>query len=319
MKIYRNDRIDPYFNLAAEEYLLDTESDDVFMLWQNRASVIIGRNQNAYAEINRSFVEKNGIPVVRRLTGGGAVFHDLGNLCFTFITSREKCPEMDFSRFCLPIVESLRSLGIPAELSGRNDMTVNGRKFSGNAETVYHDKVLHHGTILLSSDLSQLEGALRVDVEKMRSKGIKSVRSRVCNLSEYLPSLTVDGLKQHLEASLGEAVMSLTPSQIESIESLAKEKYASWEWNFGASKEYAATVKRRFPYGSVEISYTSDRGVLTDVSITGDFFGERNIQDLSLSLIGCRLERTRLQEALSSVDTYIFGAKTDDILSLFLE
>ena len=318
MKIYRNDCTDPYFNLASEEYLLETEQDDVFMLWQNQPAVIIGRNQNAYAEINRSFVEENGIPVVRRLTGGGAVFHDLGNLCFTFITSREKCPEMDFSRFCKPVIDALRQLGIPAELSGRNDMTVEGRKFSGNAETVYNDKVLHHGTILLTADLSRLEGALKVDEEKMRSKGIKSVRSRVCNLSEYRPDLTVEELKDHLESTFEEAPITFSTLQIESITSLARTKYATWEWNFGTSKEYATTVKRRFPYGAVEVSYSSNHGTLTEVSFSGDYFGERDMEELEKELVGVRLDRESLLSPLGDVASYIYGATAEEIVGLFL-
>ncbi|MBQ4065139.1 MAG: lipoate--protein ligase [Clostridia bacterium] len=319
MKIYRNDATDPYFNLAAEEYLMDTEPDDVFMLWQNEPSVIIGRNQNAYAEINRSFVEEHHIPVVRRLTGGGAVFHDLGNLCFTFIVSHEKCPEMDFSRFCRPIIEALQALGVPAALSGRNDMTVEGKKFSGNAETVHNGKVLHHGTILFSADLSRLAGALKVDEEKIRSKGIKSVRSRVCNLSDYLPSLTVAELKNYLEASVSAESVSFTEKQIRDIEALAKEKYASWDWIFGTSKQYGTTVKKRFPYGSVALSYTADRGVLTEVGITGDYFGAGDVAELEAALIGCRLEREALAIRLTNASCYILGAKPQDLLDLFLQ
>ncbi len=319
MKLYSNDHIDPYFNLAAEQYLMDTESDEVFMLWRNCRSIIIGRNQNAYAEINRSYVEEHQIPVVRRLTGGGAVFHDLGNLCFTFIVNYDTGSEMDFARFCHPIVEALRFLGVPAELSGRNDMTIEGRKFSGNAECVYNGKVLHHGTILVSADLSGLAGALAVDEEKMRSKGIKSVRSRVCNLSEYLSDISVIDLKHYLEKAFLCERVSFSDKQIQDIEALAKAKYATWEWNFGASKQYGTQSKKRFPYGTVELAYSTDHGVLREVKFSGDYFSLRDMTQLERELIGCRLERTLLANRLSAVETYIFGSTPEDILSLFFQ
>ncbi|MBR4256441.1 MAG: lipoate--protein ligase family protein, partial [Clostridia bacterium] len=204
MKIYKNEITDPYFNLASEQYLLDTEEDDVFMLWRNRPSVIIGRNQNAYAEINRGFVTDNDIAVVRRLTGGGAVFHDLGNINFTFITKKGGADALDFARFCQPVIDALRALGVPAELSGRNDMTADGRKFSGNAQCVYNGRVMHHGTLLFDADMNSMAGALNVDPEKMKSKGVKSVRARVCNLREFLPDTDVVSLKTYLENSMGE-------------------------------------------------------------------------------------------------------------------
>jgi len=318
MKLYRNDTINPYFNLATEQYLMDTESEDVFMLWRNDRSVIIGRNQNAYAEINHAFVEEHDIPVVRRLTGGGAVFHDPGNLCFTFIVNRESCPEMDFSRFCRPILEALRALGVPAELSGRNDMVADGRKFSGNAECVYGDKVLHHGTLLFSADLSRLAGALNVDEEKVRSKGIKSVRSRVCNLSEYLPDLSVTDLKARLEEAVDAEPVAFSSEQLDGIHALVNSKYATWEWNYGHSRKYETTIKRRFPYGGVELSYTADRGILTAVKLEGDFFATGDVSVWEDSLIGCALQREALAERLGKAGEILLGISSEDLLSLFL-
>lgn len=280
MKLYKNGRTDPYFNLAAEEYLLTAEDEPVFMLWQNERSVIIGRNQNAYAEINRGFVEENGIAVVRRLTGGGAVFHDLGNINYTFITKKGDAGALDFARFCAPVIAALSALGVPAELSGRNDMTADGRKFSGNAQCVFNNRVLHHGTILFSADMEYLSGALNADPEKMKSKGIKSVRSRVCNLSEYLPGYTAERLKSYLENSVEAEKTSFSAEQTAGIEKLAREKYSTWEWNYGRSKEYENKVKERFPFGSVEVCYTAENGRLTDVRISGDWFGTRPVDGL---------------------------------------
>lgn len=322
MKLYVNESTDPYFNLAAEEYLLDTEPNEVFMLWRNEKAVILGRNQNAYAEINRPVAEERGIAVVRRLTGGGAVFHDLGNLNFTFIVPREACPELDFARFLMPVAEALRNLGVPAEISGRNDLTADGRKISGNAQCVRNGKVMHHGTLLFSADLSDMADVLRVDPEKMRSKGIKSVRSRVGNLRDWLPAMDVTGFKRYLEESFltrsgADKAVPFSPEQVAGIERLKREKYAAWDWNWGASPAFGNTVKKRFPYGGVELSFDSEHGVLTAVRFRGDFFGSAPAEELEQALAGCRLLRDELTPRLSDVGRYIHGASPEEIAGMF--
>ena len=321
MKYYRGISTDPYLNLAAEQFLLDTEEEEIFLLWSNSRSVILGRNQNAYAEVNLPFVEEHGIPVVRRLTGGGAVFHDLGNLNFTFIVPRARCPELDFARFVLPVAQVLRELGVPAELSGRNDLVADGCKISGNAQCVWRDHVLHHGTLLVSADLSFMNGALRADADKLKSKGIKSVRSRVGNLSEYLPGIDAEGLARRLEDHFlggGAAERTdFTEEQRAGIEALAREKYRTWEWNFGASGTFGRQVKRRFPYGSVELSFSAEHGALTGVRLSGDFFGIRPVEELESALAGCRLIRSELTARLGEVGQYIHGASPDEIAELF--
>ena len=319
MKAYINTSTDPYFNLAAEQYLLDTEDGQIFMLWRNDRAVIIGRNQNAYAEIDRAFVKEHNIAVVRRLTGGGAVFHDLGNVNFTFISPENKNDLLDFSHFCAPVVAALRKLGVPAELSGRNDMTVNGRKFSGNAACVYNGKSMHHGTLLFSADLSEIEGSLHVDPEKMQSKGIKSVRSRVCNLKEYLPDLDVTGFFNYLISEIAPDASYFSEEQIKGIQKLKDEKYATWEWNYGVSKQYAKTVKKRFPFGIVEISYTAENGCLTAVNISGDYFGKLPTKELEQKLTGCRLSYDELCAALHGADGFISGASPEQIADLFIQ
>jgi len=288
------------------------------MLWQNEPAVIIGRNQNAYAEINRPFVEEHKIPVVRRLTGGGAVFHDLGNLNFTFITSRESCPTLNFERFCTPIVRALNELGVPAVCSGRNDILVDGRKISGNAQCVYQNKVMHHGTLLFSADLTYLSRALQVDPEKMRSKGIKSVRSRVCNLSEYLPNLSVEDLKLILEKSVNGEMVDFSKEELDGIQNLVDTRYHTWAWNYGASKQYGKQVKMRRPYGTVELSFDTELGILTQVRFFGDYFCVSPIEALEASLVGARLTEEDLLPRLSRVSEYISGSEPKDILSLFL-
>ncbi len=319
MKLYINDRTNPYFNLASEEYLLCSEDEPVFMLWRNDKAVIIGRNQNAYAEVNRGFTDENNIAVVRRLTGGGAVFHDLGNVNYTFITAKGDAGALDFARFCAPVIDALTSLGVPAQLSGRNDMTADGRKFSGNAQCVYNGRVLHHGTILFSADMSFLSGALNADPEKMKSKGIKSVRSRVCNLSEYLPGFTAEKLKSYLENSVDAEKTTFSVEQTNGIEKLAREKYSTWEWNYGKSKEYENSVKQRFPFGSVEACYTAEGGRLTAVRLRGDYFSAKPVELLEQSLIGCRLIKDELCGRLSHVGDFICGAEPEQIAALFLK
>jgi len=186
MLIINDLRTDPYFNLAAEEYALKNFKADCFMLWRNEPSIIVGKHQNTLAEINLDYVKKRNIKVGRRLSGGGAVFHDLGNLNFTFIsTGAQENRLVDFRRFTMPILEVLQNLGIEAVFEGRNDLTIHGRKFSGNAEHVWKNRILHHGTLLFSSVLTDLSEALKVDPLKFRDKAVKSIRSRVTNISKH--------------------------------------------------------------------------------------------------------------------------------------
>ena len=192
MEYINSPRTDPCWNLALEQYVFDSldRSKSYFMLWQNHNTIVVGKNQNTVAEINSDFVRAHDITVVRRLSGGGAVYHDLGNLNFTFITDADKMDGIDLHMFCVPIVETLRSFGVQAEISGRNDITVDGKKFSGNSQYVREGRVMHHGTIMFDSDLTTVTQALQVDRDKIQSKGIKSVASRVTNLRPYMPEGT---------------------------------------------------------------------------------------------------------------------------------
>ncbi|MCL2518284.1 MAG: lipoate--protein ligase [Oscillospiraceae bacterium] len=287
MILFKNENTDPYFNLACEEYLLETESD-VIMLWRNEPSVIIGRNQNAYAELNLGYIKTNNIKAVRRLTGGGAVFHDLGNVNFTFITPKSE-NVLNFKHYTQPIINSLSKLGISAELCGRNDVEVNGLKISGNAQCCRNDKILHHGTLLFSADLTKLAGSLNVDEEKIKSKGIKSVRSRVVNIQELLDrEMDVLEFKSFIESCFDAEVREL-PNTNE-IQKLADTKYSTWDWNFGKSKEYSFKDKKRYDFGTVEINLNVDGGYITDIKIFGDFFSMNDISELEQSLIGTKFE-----------------------------
>jgi len=330
MIIIKNKSTDPYFNLASEEYLADNLSDDVFMLWQNGKSVIIGRNQNAFAELDRDFIEANGIKVVRRLTGGGAVFHDIGNVNYTFITQKGETA-LDFARFCAPVIAALGELGVKAELSGRNDITADGFKISGTAQCVRGNRLIHHGTLLFDANLSEMAGALRPDPAKLKSKGIDSVRSRVANLRPMLKCpLDTEGFIAFIEdyvavnSDAGGAEITgvrwLTPEEINGISKLACEKYSTWEWNYGTSKAYSRRERRRFPFGTVEIELETANGIITAMRITGDFFGTRDIAELESLLCGLRFEYADVLTALEGcgVGGFIAGASAADIAGVIV-
>lgn len=329
---YRTDVTDPYFNLAMEEYLIDTAGDEeLFILWRNEPSVIIGRNQNAFSELDVSFAREHGIKVVRRLTGGGAVFHDLGNINYTFISPDVEGGSLNFARFCEPIVRALRALGLDASLSGRNDILAEGRKVSGTAQCVRSGHVMHHGTLLWDADFSTMEGVLRPDTEKLSAKGIKSVRSRVGNIRSLLAEIgderrsdvpapdSVLGLGEYLYSSFPNAPVPLSARQLEEIGALADAKYRTWDWNFGSSKQYAAERRRRFPFGSVCIRYTLSGGIIEEIDISGDFFGAGSVQQLCSCLVGTRCEREALLSALGGVTgEYIFGASDEELADMLL-
>ncbi|MBQ3101259.1 MAG: lipoate--protein ligase [Clostridia bacterium] len=319
-EVIYNGSLDPYFNLAAEQYLLEREdSTPVFMLWRNSPAVIIGKNQNAYAELNEAFIRKNKIKTVRRLTGGGAVFHDEGNVNYTFISPKEGAKALDFARFCAPIIDALCDLGAKAELSGRNDIEIGGRKVSGNAQTVYGNKILHHGTLLWSADLSRLAGALKVDPEKIASKGIKSVRSRVANIRDIIGSdMDTSEFINYLFSRAEAPFREFTDAEISAINRLRDSRYSTWEWNWGTSKDFSAHRKARFGYGKVEISFDSYGGVITGISFGGDFFGREDILRLEEKLVGTKLEFNALKSVLCDVNAYIAGADAADIASLIL-
>ncbi len=327
MIIYRNNNTDPSFNLAAEEYLLNNATEDIFMLWQNDASVIIGKNQNAYAELDIDYVENNNVKVVRRLTGGGAVFHDLGNINFTFIMSGESSV-LNFEKFTQPIIEAIKNLGCEnVYLSGRNDIMMGELKISGNAQTSLNGKTLHHGTLLYSADISKLVKALRVDEEKIKSKGIKSVRNRVGNIKELLNTdMDVQEFMEYLEkyvsGQYGEQICCFSNEQVQEIQRLADEKYSTWEWNYGRSKEYVADKKKRYDFGSVCVSLTAEKGLIKDIKITGDFFGVKDITELEKVFIGCRLGKNELLLRLSNmmfpIGEYISGMSQNDFVELLL-
>jgi len=341
MKLYINTCTSPYFNLAAEEYLITHAKDDIIMLWRNEPSVIIGKNQNAFAEIDLNFVRDNGIKVVRRLTGGGAVFHDLGNLNFTFISpSGGKLANgireggLDFAHFTKPVIEALRELGVAARLSGRNDIVVDTadgeRKISGNAQCVIDGTTLHHGTLLFSAKMERMQGALKPDEDKLRSKGIPSVRSRVANLVDLLneEALAVSGnigaftnyLTERLSSCFSVSPEAFSAEITEAVKALAREKYSNDQWNIGRFGDFTQTRKKRFAFGSVEVSLEVKDGCIGSANIAGDFFGECDIKELCEKLVGCECSREAVCHRLNEIALcrYIHSATADEIAELLV-
>lgn len=318
-----NNCTDPYFNLAAEEYLLKNFEEDCFMLWRNSNSIIVGKNQNTLSEINYEYVKENNIPVVRRLSGGGAVFHDLGNINFTFISTDKRGSEIDFKRFTLPILEVLGQLGVKAEFTGRNDLTIKGRKFSGNAQYYYKDRVLHHGTLLFSASVADISAALKVKSTKFEDKAVKSVSSRVTNISSHLKnSITIDEfinliMKYIMGNYKDEPIYEFNKTDIESIVELKEEKYATWDWNFGNSPNYSFKNEKRYAGGTVEFAINVEKGIIKAVKLCGDFFGKRDISDIEKSLIDIPHSEEALRQALNAFDlsSYFYNISLDEIIT----
>ncbi len=317
MKTVKNASTDPFFNLALEEWLMINSEDDIFMLWQNRPTVVIGRYQNAFAEVNLPYANENNIKVVRRNSGGGAVYHDLSNLNFSFIV-KDAGSDIDFKRFLEYIVDALATLGVKAEISGRNDLEVSGRKISGNAQCRKYGKILHHGTLLYSADRETMSQVLSVDAEKIKSKGISSVKSRVGGLCEYTTA-DIETLKKVINDTIGGEELVLSDTQLSEVKALADSKFSSWDFVYGSSKSLQKTVKKRFECGTVQIDFSSDGGLITEISISGDFFAEGERSELEASLVGCRLNVDDLAREMSSSGCTLYGISHNDVAKLIMQ
>lgn len=312
---------DPYFNLASEEYLLKQKDGFYLYLWINAPSVIVGVNQNAFKEVNLDYTNTNGIKVVRRLTGGGAVYHDLNNINYTIIAPYHESENL-YKEFSAPIIEYLSTLGIKAEFSGRNDILVDGKKISGNAQTVYNGRVMHHGTLLFDTDSSVLASALNPSKLKMESKGIKSVRSRVINIKDCLKKpLTVmgflDGLKQKfLQNSIS---YEFSKKDIDAINKLVEQKYSTYEWNISRSPKGNVTFEERFDFGILSICFDVKDGVMLNATINGDFFSKKDVGELAQKLNGVRFEKEEFFNAVKDIGEYIIGADAKVIANKVFE
>lgn len=309
-KFITHDNHDAYFNLASEEYLLKQKDGYYFYLWINNPAVIVGTNQNALQEVNLSYTEANGIKVVRRLTGGGAVYHDAGNLCYTVIAPFNP-NEDNYKKFTAPVIEYLNSIGVPATFSGRNDITVDGKKISGNAQTVFKDRIMHHGTLLFDTDTSVLSAALNPSKLKMESKGIKSVRSRVANIKDYVKGdMSVEEFKEGLAQKFLKNCerYAFSATDIKNIEKLVAERYSRYEWNIGRSPKGKNRFEAKFPFGIFTLTFDTENGIIENAEIYGDFFSLKDVNVFAQKLNGVRFVESELYNAFASVGEYIPGA-----------
>lgn len=320
---------DAAWNLAVEEYVFDQLPRDrsYLMLWQNANAVVIGKHQNAENEVNLAYARQNEIQVVRRLSGGGAVYHDMGNLNYTIISDAEQGDSLDFGLYCQPVLNTLKKLGIQAELSGRNDMTIQGRKFSGNAEYVRDGRIMHHGTLMFHSDLSVMEEVLQVDPEKVRGKGVKSVRSRVTNISEYLntgltlPEFREKLLEEVLCGNEGEEYQFYQADQRQ-IERICDGRYRTEAWNFGELSKADLVKKKYIPgCGCLQADVWFQAGRIKNIRFSGDFFSILPRKELEEAMADCKWERTQLAERLESVmvQNYIAGLDNQKMIQFFME
>lgn len=320
MKYLRLSTTDPYYNLAVEEYLLRNTEEEVFMLWQNAPTVVIGKNQNAYAEVSLPYAREKGIRIARRLSGGGAVYHDEGNVNYTLVCAAGTS-DIDYAPYTRPIQNALASLGIRAVLSGRNDLEWEGRKISGSAQYRWNGRVLHHGTLLFDTDVDTLNAVLRADREKLAARAVASHKGRVENLALRLPHLTVaefiDRIERFVCEETGASPYVLPDEGAPVIETL-RARNASDAWIYAERRylrEYTLTRRRKYPFGLVEVALTLSGEEIEEVRFTGDFFGTEPIEMLEAALVGKRLTD------LPALDPspYIAGMTEKALVSLLSE
>ncbi|KNZ42699.1 lipoate--protein ligase [Acetobacterium bakii] len=327
MKYIDQKETDPRINLAFEEYVFNQmdKNESYFLLWQNDNAVIVGKHQNTIEEVNQEYVKTNDIKVVRRLSGGGAVYHDLGNLNFTFIVNDNGKQPFDFKSFTQPLVDALKSLGVNAEFNSRNDIAIDGKKFSGNSQYAKHGRILHHGTILFDSKLSTIQSALKVKKDKIESKGIKSIKSRVTNISEYLDQdYSLADFKKALLAFMFKdedlQEIFLNEKDLAAIEKLKNEKYDTWEWNYGRSPVYNLRKERKCDFGLITILLQVDKGIIKEISFFGDYFGNGEIQELEALFVGIKPNEESLIPLLKEIELeyYINGLDSKTLIDLIL-
>ena len=311
MKYIVNKSHNPAYNIALEAYAFRElrDEDELFILWINEPTIVIGKHQNAIEEINKAYTDKHGIHVVRRLSGGGAVYHDLNNLNYTIISNKAEEGAFDFKTFSQPVIKSLADLGVTATFTGRNDLEINGKKFCGNAQAYYKGRMMHHGCLLFDVDMTVLGNALQVSKDKIESKGVKSVRARVTNILDELPEkITVQEFSDRLLDKMKESYPDMTEyvlsdEELTEIEKFADVQFGTWDWTYGQSPDY--TIKRsvRYPAGKLTSYVKVEKSVITGIRIYGDFFGIKDVSDIEEELIGLRYEYQDILAKLQTIDT----------------
>lgn len=305
---------DPFLNLALEEYCVRNldMSEDYLLLYINEPSIIIGKHQNTIEEISADFIKEKEINVVRRISGGGAVYHDKGNLNFSFMTKYTQQSIHNFKKFTGPVIDMLLKLGVNAELNGRNDITVNKRKISGNAQFTDTKSMFSHGTLLFNSDLENVVKALNVKQEKILSKGIKSVKSRIANIKEFIKEdLSIEEFKDKLIQTIfkkehSENIFYLSDEQWNDVYKLSESKYRSWEWNYGRSPEFNIQRINRFGFGQIDMRFHVKDGRVTDLKIYGDFLGHGELSEIEEKLIGVKYKKDSITDALKDSDLQLY-------------
>ncbi|MDR2083964.1 MAG: lipoate--protein ligase [Bacteroidales bacterium] len=315
----------PPFNIATEEYLIKNFSDDIFLLYINEPTIIVGINQNTLAEINLEYIKATNINVVRRLSGGGAVFHDLGNLNFSFITNISGNKKIDFRKYTQPIINAMQNIGINAEFEGRNDLTIDKKKFSGNASHIYKNRICHHGTLLFDTDLTRLSKSLNPKEDKFEGKAVKSVKSRVTNIKDYLKeNYTIEEFTSYI---INQVIKDINDAEAykfsekdtQSINLLVENKYNTWEWNFGKSPKYNFNKSIKTSAGRIELYIYVEKGLIKEISIYGDFFGTKPVKEFTDLLIGKEHKEDDIISILeiTDVNDYFSGFEKEDLKSLF--
>lgn len=317
---------DPRINLALEEYALihlDLSTEHL-LFYINEPSVIIGKHQNTHEEVNHDFISQQDVHVVRRISGGGAVYHDLGNLNFSILTMSQNKVFNDYALFTAPVIAALQKIGVAAELTGRNDIAVQGRKISGNAQYRRGERMFCHGTLLFDSNIDAIVSALNVKADKIQSKGIKSIRSRVANISEFLAEkLTMQQFKEILiQTIFAEKELQIhhfSQADWQAIKDLAKEKYQNWDWNYGKSPEFNVQHRERLAIGEVDIRLHVKNGLILEARIYGDFFAAQDVSELEKLFLQQPYDKEILRNMLSEIDltAYFGNVNKEEFLRMF--
>ncbi|MCK1202472.1 lipoate--protein ligase [Streptococcus uberis] len=323
MKYIVNKSNNPAYNIALEAYAFREllSEDEIFILWINEPAIIIGKHQNTIQEINKEYIDAHGIHVARRLSGGGAVYHDLNNLNYTIISNKSEEGAFDFKTFSQPVIETLADLGVKAEFTGRNDLEINGKKFCGNAQAYYKGRMMHHGCLLFDVDMTVLGDALKVSKDKIESKGIKSVRARVTNIIDELPEkITVNEFSDKILAKMKETYPDMTEyvlseDELAKIQKSADEQFGNWDWVYGKAPEYTIERNVRYPAGKINTFANVEKSIIKNIKIYGDFFGIKDVQDIEELLVGTRYENKDVLKKLKTIDTtqYFSGMTVEEV------
>ncbi len=314
----------PDYNIALEEYCFKKllHHDKIFILWINEPAIIVGKHQNTIEEINTRFVKENGIHVIRRISGGGAVYHDLNNLNYTIISNEDKGSDFDFKTFSQPVIDTLAELGVKAEFTGRNDLVINGKKICGNAQAYIKGRVMHHGCLLFNTDLSVLNKALEAPKDKIESKSTKSVRSVVDNILPNLPKkITVhefsDQLLEHMKSKFPEMKeYTFSEEELAEIEQSRATKFGTWDWNYGNSPKFGIERQSRFPAGKLQVFADVVNATIKQIKFFGTFFGNNsNLEEVENVLKGVKYTQEDVREALSNIqfNDYFAGFSLDEL------